>query len=142
MKVVLAASLIFQAVLVSSISQARPDANPVAVININMTTGRAQGVPKYDLIQQSGGIRVVIDPNTCGNPGPCTAMAVESEIVTPRVKGNAEVDGVTTILLTKKLSIIVTEKMNGDEAVMLEINSEGTTKFLPLKPLLKIGVQK
>jgi hypothetical protein len=145
MKAFFAVTLAAQILLVAGPSFARPPANPVAVIQMSLTTGRSDHAAKYDISQEDGQIRVTVDPNRCGNPGPCTAMAIDSELVTPTLIGNVEADGVMTISLTRGVYLIVTNKMNGDQDVQLEIIKAadgGPVQMLALKPLLKVGIEK
>jgi hypothetical protein len=145
MKAFFAVTLAAQILLVAGPTFARPAANPVAVIQMNLTTGRSDSAPKYDISQEDRQIRVTVDPNRCSDQGLCTAMAIDSELVTPTLVGNVEANGVETISLTRGVYLIVTNKANGDQDLHLEIIKAadgGPVQKLPLKPLLEVGIEK
>jgi hypothetical protein len=145
MKALFAVTLAAQILLVAGPSFARPVANPVALIQMELTTGRSDTAPMYDISKEGSQIRVTVDPNRCSDEGLCTAMAVDSELVTPTLIGNVEADGAMTISLTRGVYLIVTNKMNGDQEVHLEIIKAadgGPVQKLALKPLLKVGIEK
>lgn len=118
-------------------------------IKTDLTTGRSDNFAKYDILQlPNGQVRVVMDPNRCSEQGVCTKMAVRSQDVTPNIslQGGAA-DRSIVINLERGLSIIVANKMNGDQDVVLDVNYVGEAPVgretqLPLKPLVSISPAK
>ena len=97
-------------------------------------------------IEANGKIMLNLDPNHCGNPGPCTQIKVAQIEVQPTIiRDNRELDGALLVKLTDNINLEVTsgETIDGKVHTFAQIKeSDGTTKTLELTAVVNAKATK
>jgi hypothetical protein len=119
-------------------------------VTLNVTSlrsGRVNGVRRVTIAPtKDGQLDVYVDPNVCGNPGPCTKRAVRHHVVTPKVVSDMRSrDGALRLQLTDDMQLIVGSGYNADQHVTYTAvitNALGKESSFALSPEVYLDVVK
>lgn len=120
---------------------------PVAFNFLSLKSAYVDGMGRVDIASaEQGKLRVTYDPNICFPDGGCTKMAVQTEVVDPKVVSDARpADGPLVLGLTPEFDLSVGSGFTPDGvityAAVFKKHSSGNPVRVPLMPnvYLKLG---
>jgi hypothetical protein len=116
-------------------------AAPITMKVVSLTSGMVNGVIKLRIAPLADGqFAVQYDPNSCGDPGPCTEMAASSFTVRPTVVSDSRnVDGPLVLKLNEQLQLIVSSGETRDGLTHISAKINGTTIPLTADVSVEVG---
>ena len=114
---------------------------PIKVNVVALTSGRVNGVIKLQIWPEANGFwKALYDPNTCGNPGPCSELATSVVELQPEVISDSRnVDGSLKLKLGDIILIVGSrETLDGTAPISARVGNES----IPLKADIDITVPK